>query len=192
MGVLESRWSRDLIALGGNLDSSSDSTGIALLVAWVAMAFVVAYVAGQKNRSKVGFFWLSIFLSPLIGLLVAIAIPKGSKNANRLSQCPYCKEEIVVDALVCRHCGKELDPQTQQKEVLAKVKETEAANEKGRRFGQKLRGWVFLSFGLLWLVAMVSVFFFSGIPVDATVLIAVGIAAVFFYFGISQLSKSRK
>jgi Flp pilus assembly protein TadB len=156
------------------------------------MAFVVAYVAGQKNRSKVGFFWLSIFLSPLIGLLVAIAIPRGSKNANRLSQCPYCKEEIVVDALVCRHCGKELDPETQQKEVLAKVKETEADAEKGRRFGQKLRGWVFLSFGLLWLVAVVSVLFFSGIPVDATVLIAVGIVAVFLYFGISQLAKSRR
>lgn len=174
------------------MNSSSDSTGIALLVAWVAMAFVVAYVAGQKNRSKVGFFWLSIFLSPLIGLLVAIAIPRGSKNANRLSQCPYCKEEIVVDALVCRHCGKELDPETQQKEVLAKVKETEADAEKGRRFGQKLRGWVFLSFGLLWLVAVVSVLFFSGIPVDATVLIAVGIVAVFLYFGISQLAKSRR
>lgn len=174
------------------MNSSSDSTGIALLVAWVVMAFVVAYVAGQKNRSKVGFFWLAIFLSPLIGFVVAIAIPRGSKNANRLSQCPYCKEEIVVDALVCRHCGKELDPETQQKEVLAKVKETEADTEKGRRFGQKLRGWVFLSFGLLWLVAMLSVLFFSGIPVDATVLIAVGIVALFFYFGISQLSKSRK
>ncbi len=174
------------------MNSSSDSTGIALLVAWVAMAFVVAYVAGQKNRSKVGFFWLSIFLSPLIGLLVAIAIPRGSKNANRLSQCPYCKEEIVVDALVCRHCGKELEPETQQKEVLAKFRETEADTEKGRRFGQKLRGWVFLSFGLLWLVAMVSVLFFSGIPVDATVLIAVVIVVVFLYFGISQLAKSRR
>ncbi len=174
------------------MNSSSDSIGIALLVAWVAMAFAVAYVAGQKNRSKVGFFWLSIFLSPLIGFLVAIAIPRGSKNASRLSQCPYCKEEIVVDALVCRHCGKELDPETQQKEVLAKVKETEADTEKGRRFGQKLRGWVFLSFGLLNLIALVSVLIFSGIPLDASVLIFVGIVALFLYFGVSQLSKSKK
>lgn len=163
-----------------------------MLIVWVAFAFIVAYVAGQKNRSKAGFFWLSIFLSPLIGLLVAIAIPRGSKNSKRLSECPYCKEEIVVDALVCRHCGKELDPETQQKEVLAKVKEMEADSEKGRKFGQKLRGWIFLSFGLLNLIALVSVLIFSGIPLDASLLIFVGIVAVFLYFGLSQLSKSKQ
>jgi hypothetical protein len=173
------------------LNSSLGSTGVGVLIVWVAMSFIVAYVAGQKNRSKAGFFWLSIFLSPLIGLLVAIAIPRGSKNSKRLSECPYCKEEIVVDALVCRHCGKELHPETQQKEVLAKVKEMEADAQKGRRFGQKLRGWVFLSIGLLNLIGLVSVLVISGIPLNASVLILFGIVAIFLYFGVSQLSKSR-
>ena len=174
------------------MNSQLDSTGVALLIVWVAMAFIVAYVAGQKNRSKSGFFWLSIFLSPLIGLLVAIAVPRGSKNARRLSECPYCKEEIVVDALVCRHCGKQLDPETQQKEVLAKVREVEADADKGLRFGQKLRGWVFLSFGLLNLVTLVFVLAVSGVALDASILIFVGIVSVLLYFGVSQLRKSKK
>jgi hypothetical protein len=48
---------------------------IMLIALWIALCFVTAWVGGQKGRSGAGFFFLAFFLSPLIGLLVAAALP---------------------------------------------------------------------------------------------------------------------
>jgi hypothetical protein len=47
-------------------------------VLWIPLCFLVGRVGSQKGRSGVGFFFLSFFLSPLIGFLVAIC--PASKN----------------------------------------------------------------------------------------------------------------
>jgi hypothetical protein len=46
-------------------------------------------------------------------------------NQNNLKLCPYCAEKIKLAAIVCKHCGRELDdyryksPESQQnKKVL--------------------------------------------------------------------------
>jgi hypothetical protein len=48
---------------------------VVLLVTWLVLAGVVAYVASQRGRSVVGLFFLSLLLSPLVGFLVAIGLP---------------------------------------------------------------------------------------------------------------------
>lgn len=88
---------------------------IELLLIWLPACFVVAYVANQKGRSGIGFFVLSFFLTPLIGFLAVIALPRIEPKPvlakdyldppPALTTCPRCAERIQPAALVCRFCG---------------------------------------------------------------------------------------
>jgi hypothetical protein len=107
-------------------------------------SLLVAYVAGQKGRSKVGFFWLSFFTSFLIGILVVIAIPqleesqasqkrsytgRVSYTASGLTvKCPLCAEWVSGEAKVCKHCGRDIAD-----EVRGAIESERQAEESERR-----------------------------------------------------------
>ena len=40
---------------------------------WICFSFLAAWIAADKGRSGVGFFFLSLLLSPLIGIIAACA-----------------------------------------------------------------------------------------------------------------------
>lgn len=82
------------------------------LILWPLLCAVVAYAAGQKGRSGVGFFFLSLFLSPLVGLLVLIALPARQTEATSqpvrgsdLIVCHNCKRPRRADSERCPNCG---------------------------------------------------------------------------------------
>jgi RNA polymerase subunit RPABC4/transcription elongation factor Spt4 len=60
----------------GRVSIPGEGEGSLLILAWIALCFVVAYVAGKNGRGRLGFFFLSLVFSPLIGFLVLLALPK--------------------------------------------------------------------------------------------------------------------
>lgn len=46
---------------------------------------------------------------PVCGLFVWLIIRNASEQAAATrKKCPYCAEEILIDAKVCKHCQREL------------------------------------------------------------------------------------
>ncbi|MFY9088934.1 zinc ribbon domain-containing protein [Arcobacter aquimarinus] len=81
-------------------------------IVWIFLSILVGIYANSKGRFGIGFFLVSIILSPLIGFLMAlIAVPHEDnimKNKN-LKKCPFCKELVKEDAITCKYCHKDLN-----------------------------------------------------------------------------------
>ena len=45
-----------------------------IVIVWIIFSGIAALIAGNKGRSAVGFFFLSMLLSPLIGIIIAAVI----------------------------------------------------------------------------------------------------------------------
>lgn len=83
-----------------------------ILLWWFLLSIAAGIIASSKNRHGFGYFLLSMVLSPLIGLILTIALPSlaangapsGPTSATHV-KCPDCAELILIEARVCKHCG---------------------------------------------------------------------------------------
>lgn len=55
---------------------------MAIVIGWLVLCFVIAWAAGQKGRSGVGFFFLSLLLSPLVGGFVLLIVPSRNPASS--------------------------------------------------------------------------------------------------------------
>jgi len=76
------------------------------VIVWLALAVVVGFVATSKGRSGLGLFFLSVIFSPLIGLLVVIALPQKQRGGGDAVMCGGCGEHYQVALPSCRRCGR--------------------------------------------------------------------------------------
>ncbi|HQR22430.1 MAG TPA: zinc ribbon domain-containing protein [Burkholderiaceae bacterium] len=77
---------------------------------WVLSAAVVGVAAASRGRSGFGWFLLSLAISPLLGLVLALVLPRRETAVADTRECPFCAETIKAKAAVCRYCQRELPP----------------------------------------------------------------------------------
>ena len=74
------------------------------ILLWVIFCIVPAMIASGKGRSGMGFFLLSLFLSPLIGLIAAlIASPAQKPQTVIVNQSPGVVQPIPHEHIVEDH-----------------------------------------------------------------------------------------
>lgn len=97
-----------------------------MALSWVVLSFVVGAIAKSRHLSFWAYFLASLILTPILGLLIALAdIAFGKERAEKrriakdlkkgiLKTCPHCAEIIKSEALVCRFCGRDLFARTDE------------------------------------------------------------------------------
>lgn len=88
----------------------------AIIILWLLLTPVAAIIAEKKGLSGWGFYFFSLLLSPIVGIVVALlATPNPEKiearllKNGKLKRCPYCAELVKTEAAVCKHCSRELE-----------------------------------------------------------------------------------
>ena len=89
----------------------------------IVLAICSAIIASNKNRSSVGWFFLTFLFCPVILILICLSkienapvviqvspAPTPPEPQRSTRECPYCAEEILAKARLCKHCGRDVEP----------------------------------------------------------------------------------
>lgn len=82
---------------------------------WFGIAVLTGIAASSRGRSGFGWLLLGLLFS-LLALIAVLVLPSKKQDPNAPTpdshvRCPDCKELVLKEARVCKHCGCKLIPQ---------------------------------------------------------------------------------
>ena len=99
---------------------------------WIALSALAGYAANSKGHSGILFFFISLLLSPIVGIIWALLLKDESEEKSikfgDLKKCPFCAEAVKYEAIKCKHCGELLSKSSDEKhnddlnELIKKIK----------------------------------------------------------------------
>lgn len=86
-------------------------------ILWIMFGVVCAIAASSKNRNAVGWFFMGVVFGPFALLMLVflsklpeqVVTPTGVViRQDDTRTCPFCAETIKAAAIVCKHCGRDI------------------------------------------------------------------------------------
>jgi hypothetical protein len=86
-----------------------------IVLIWILFGIAAAAVASGKQRSGLGWFFLGVLFGPFALFVIAFLPTIGISSEESMSSadlrvCPFCAEKIKSAAIVCKHCGRDVEP----------------------------------------------------------------------------------
>lgn len=85
---------------------------------WGFLTCSVLFIGQAINQTIIGaspYVWVVTGISASLLLLFSRSTPKANEESEGSRTCPWCAELIKKDAKVCKHCGREISPATQNR-----------------------------------------------------------------------------
>ena len=76
------------------------------------LGLLPAFIAWKFKGRSFFKWWVHGTLLFLIALAHSCVISRSDKkliSSGEYKQCPFCKEVIKIDAVICKHCGKDTE-----------------------------------------------------------------------------------
>ena len=77
-------------------------------ILWVALAIAVGAISLSQNKGFGFGFFLSLILSPLIGIIIVLLTNSDKKH------CKFCKCQLLPNQIFCEACGKNKEGHTKE------------------------------------------------------------------------------
>lgn len=86
------------------------------LVLWILCGVAGMIILQNKGRGGCAGFLLGLLLGP-IGIVIALVMGRNSDKleneamgSGNVRRCPWCAELIRIEAIACKHCGRDVPP----------------------------------------------------------------------------------